>query len=79
MIAYDALLGCEGSWKEACLCGMLHGGDSDSTGVIVGARWGAWHGYQDVPGCHHEKMEYLDLLKKLSARLYEESTQFDSD
>ena len=33
MIAYDALMGGGDSWEEVCLRGMLHGGDSDSTGT----------------------------------------------
>ncbi len=69
MIAYDALLGCEGSLKEAYLCGMLHGGDSDSTGVIVGTCWGAWHGYQNVPGCHYKKIAFCKTLREINNSL----------
>ena len=29
IIAYDALLGCNGDWKELVLRGVLHGGDND--------------------------------------------------
>lgn len=71
MIAYDALLGCKWSWSELCYRGMLHGGDSDSTGIIVGACWGAWHGYEGVPKQHYKKLEYVDRLKKLADKLYE--------
>lgn len=28
---------------------MFHGGDSDSTGVIAGACYGAMHGFAGVP------------------------------
>lgn len=73
MIAYDALLGCGWSWNELCLRGMLHGGDSDSTGIIVGVCWGAWHGYEGVPKQHYERLEYGDRLKKLAKSLYEKS------
>lgn len=38
LIAYDALLGAGKSWEEYVLRGVLHGGDSDSTGCI-GAAW----------------------------------------
>lgn len=69
MIAYDALLGCRWSWSELCLRGMLHGGDSDSTGIIVGACWGAWHGYKDVPVKHYKLLEYADRMKKLAEKL----------
>ena len=75
LIAYDALLSCGESWLELCLRGMLHGGDSDSTGVIVGACWGAWHGYAGVPEGHYKKLEYLDRLKTLAKKLFEKSIQ----
>ena len=71
MIAYDALLSSRWSWSELCLRGMLHGGDSDSTGIIVGACWGAWHGYKDVPEGHYKKLEYRDRMQKLGKKLYE--------
>jgi len=32
---------------------MLHGGDSDSTGTIVGAWYGAIYGLQGVPLNHY--------------------------
>ena len=70
MIAYDALLSCKESWSELCLRGMLHGGDSDSTGIIVGACWGAWHGYSGVPDGHYEKLEYRDRLSELAKQLH---------
>lgn len=70
MIAYDALLSCKKSWNELCLRGMLHGGDSDSTGIIVGACWGAWHGYEGVPEGHYKNLEYRDRLTGLAVKLH---------
>lgn len=52
LIAYDALLGSNGSWEQFCLRGILHGGDNDSTGTIGGAWFGALYGFQSVPKCH---------------------------
>jgi len=75
LIAYDALLSCGDSWFELCLRGMLHGGDSDSTGVIVGACWGAWHGYEGVPEGHYKELEYLDRLKGLAKKIYNQSVE----
>lgn len=49
IIAYDALLGAGESWEELCLRGMLHGGDSDSTGTIAGAWFGAVYGFKEIP------------------------------
>ena len=78
MIAYDALLSSRGSWSELCLRGMLHGGDSDSTGITVGACWGAWHGYSDVPEGHYKPLEYGDRLKKLAKNIFEKAEKLNS-
>lgn len=75
MIAYDACLSSKQSWSELCLRGMLHGGDSDSTGITVGACWGAWHGYEGVPEGHYKPLEYRDRLQKLANKLYEKSKE----
>lgn len=76
LIAYDALLGAlqaggsnlEKVWEEFALRGILHGGDNDSTGVIVwfkwhfdmkGAAWyGAMFGFEGVPRKTWEFVEY---------------------
>ncbi|XP_064389201.1 ADP-ribosylhydrolase ARH1-like [Halichondria panicea] len=75
MIAYDALLSAGDSWEELCLRSMLHGGDSDSTGIIAAACWGGMNGYRDVPEGHYKKLEYLDRLKTQGKKLYEKSTK----
>ena len=70
MIAYDALLGAGPSWTELCYRGMFHGGDSDSTGIIAGAMWGAIHGMETVPEKNHKELEYRDRLVKLADKIY---------
>ena len=70
MIAYDALLGCGGSWLELCSRAMLHRGDSDSSGIIAGACWGAMHGFEGVPKGHYEKLEYADKLVALAKKIF---------
>ena len=70
MIAYDALLGAGSSWNELCYRGMFHGGDSDSTGIIAGAMWGAMHGMKTVPEKNHKELEYRDRLVKLADKMY---------
>ncbi|XP_003385106.3 PREDICTED: protein ADP-ribosylarginine hydrolase-like [Amphimedon queenslandica] len=77
MIAYDALLGCGNSWKELCSRAMFHGGDSDSTGIIAAACWGAMRGFEDVPECNYKNLEYRDRLEKLSKQLLEKYTSKD--
>ena len=75
MIAYDALLSCGDSWSELCLRSMLHGGDSDSTGIVAAACWGAMQGYKDVPEGHYKKLEYVDRLRTLAKKLYEKANK----
>ncbi|XP_071497275.1 ADP-ribosylhydrolase ARH1-like [Diadema antillarum] len=70
MIAYDALLGCDGSWEELCHRGMLHGGDNDSTGVMAGCWWGALYGMEGVPKCNYENLEYGNKLEECGEKLY---------
>ena len=70
MIAYDALLGCGDSWEELCKRGMFHGGDSDSTGIIAGACWGAMKGFDGVPECNYKALEYRDRLVKLAENIW---------
>ena len=57
LIAYDALLGCNGSWNELCLRAMLHGGDNDSTGCLAGSWFGALYGFQGVSKKNYEVMK----------------------
>ena len=71
MIAYDALLGCGNSWEELCMRGMFHGGDSDSTGIIAGACWGAMNGFNGVYECNYKGVEFRDELVTLARKLYE--------
>eukprot|EP00667_Euglena_gracilis_P007338 EG_transcript_7404 len=66
IIAYDAVLGCGGSWEEFLLRGALHGGDSDSTGTIGGAFFGALYGLRSVPAAHYTAMEYHDRLVRVA-------------
>ncbi|XP_062507019.1 ADP-ribosylhydrolase ARH1-like [Corticium candelabrum] len=73
MIAYDALLGAGDCWSKLCDRGLFHGGDSDSTGVIAGACWGALYGFHNVPKNNYEKLEYRDRLGKLADMLLERS------
>jgi ADP-ribosylarginine hydrolase len=59
IIAYDALLGCKGSWKEVCLRAVLHGGDNDSTGCIAASWFGAMYGFNGVP---HQNYKVILLI-----------------
>lgn len=80
MIAYDALLGSNDSWMEVCKRGILHSGDNDSTGVMIGAWFGALYGFQGVPDNHHQNLEYRKRLKRAGEGLQSlQEHSMDSD
>lgn len=49
IIAYDSILECEGNFEKLIYNSMLHAGDSDSTGCIAGALFGAYYGNINLP------------------------------
>ncbi|XP_072925248.1 ADP-ribosylhydrolase ARH1-like [Hemitrygon akajei] len=70
MIAYDAILGSGDSWEELCNRAVFHGGDSDSTGAIAAAWWGAMYGFHGVPASNYEGLEYRSRLESVAAKLF---------
>jgi len=58
------------AYEQLCLASCIHGGDSDSTGVMALAWWGALYGYEGVPNGHFEGLEYRNILSQLGASLY---------
>ena len=70
MIAYDAILSYDGTWEDLCSRSMFHSGDSDSTGVIAGACYGAMFGFKGVPKGNCENLEYRKRLENLAKELY---------
>lgn len=75
MIAYDAILGAGDSWEELCLRGVLHGGDSDSTGIIACSAWGAMYGFKGVPDVNYCYLEYRERLQGLAEKLHERTVK----
>ena len=57
-------------WENVCRYGMFHGGDSDSTGIIAGACYGAMFGLEGVPLSNYSQLEYRDRLERLGRSLY---------
>jgi len=49
LIAYDSILASEGNFEKLIYLSMLHAGDSDSTGCIAGALFGAYYGNVNIP------------------------------
>jgi len=63
------------AWSLTVIAGMLHSGDNDSTGIIVGGFYGALFGARGVTKNLIKDLEYLDDMWKLAADLYELSIQ----
>lgn len=57
-------------WELTIIAGMLHGGDNDSTGIIVGGFYGALFGARGVTKNLIEDIEYLDLMWGLANQLW---------
>ena len=81
MLAYDAVLfalnarekeGRTKAWEMLCTYGMFHCGDSDSTGIISAAIWGAMHGFEAYES-NYEDLEYKYRLLSLGEQLYYKS------
>ena len=70
MIAYDSLLGYNGSWPDLCSRAMFHGGDSDSTGVIAACCYGAMFGFKGVHKNNYINLEYKERLQGIARKLY---------
>lgn len=83
MLAYDAVLyalqvrekeGALKAWESLCAFGMFHCGDSDSTGIISAAIWGAMFGFEAYK-TNYNKIEYKEHLFKLGEQLYKKSEE----
>jgi len=57
-------------YETMMVYGSLHGGDSDSTGTMVGAWYGAMYGMEGVPKCNWEGLEYRERLTKLGEGIF---------
>lgn len=70
IMAYDALLNCNGHWEKLVVYAMLHSGDSDTIGSISGGLYGAVYGYGDVPQNMLKYIERKKELETLAEKLY---------
>ena len=57
-------------WVNVCRYGMFHGGDSDSTGIIAGACYGAMFGLEGVPLNNYSQIEFKEKLEKIGGSLF---------
>lgn len=58
------------SWEKLVIHSMLHVGDSDSTGTIAGAWFGAYQGFTQVPETNYKNLEFHKDLIDLASSLY---------
>lgn len=57
------------SFDAAIIASVNHNGDSDSTGAITGNILGAYLGMDAIPAKYTEKLELIDVIKKVAANL----------
>lgn len=69
IIAYDSLLDSEDCFEKLIVYSMLHIGDTDTTGCIAGALYGAKYGFKNIPNNLIENIEYKERIKNLSDRI----------
>ena len=70
IIAYDALIDAGDNWEKLVYYGMLHMGDTDTTGCIAGGLFGILHGFKNVPKNFLEHLEYKKEITDLGKKLY---------
>jgi ADP-ribosylglycohydrolase len=74
IMAYIALLDCEGNWEKLVYYAMLHGGDSDTVGAIAGGLFGAFYGMNNVSEHLLKHIEMKKEILEISEKIYKLST-----
>lgn len=70
LMAYDALLDCDGMWEKLIYYAVLPPCDSDYVGSIAGGLFGATYGYKTVPDHMFEHIEHKNILCELGEKIY---------
>lgn len=65
IMAYDALLDCDGKWEKVIFYAMLNPSDSGTVGAICGGLYGTIYGMGDVPEHMLNGLEDIEVLTKL--------------
>jgi ADP-ribosylglycohydrolase len=73
IIAYDALLDSKDDWEKLVVYSMLHVGDSDTTGTIAGAFYGAMYGNTNISKIMTKKFNMTKELSDIGLQLYKTS------
>ena len=64
IIAYDCFMDSK-SFYSLIFYSMLHSGDSDTTGCIAGAFYGAYHGNIDKLNINKQNIEKINTIETL--------------
>jgi ADP-ribosylarginine hydrolase len=70
IMAYDALLDCNGNWEPLIIYSAIHPGDGDTVGSIASAWYGVVYGMDKVPINNYKTLEYKEYLIELGKRFY---------
>lgn len=70
IVAYDSLLDAGPNFEKLIVYAMLHSGDTDTTGSIAGAWYGAMYGFKDVPK-HLMEHKIIPQTKEMGKIIYD--------
>lgn len=70
IMAYDAVLDCDGKWEKLIVYAILHSGDSDTIGAVAGGLYGAVYGMGDVPLYMLDNLERKKEIEKMARDIY---------
>lgn len=70
IIAYDCILLANSNYKKVVEYSCFHGGDSDSTGTIALALFGAQNGFDNTLSINHKNIEYRKEIESLATQLF---------
>lgn len=70
IIAYDSLLECNGNWDTLVTYSMLHIGDSDTTGTVAAAFFGAYYGYDKLSSDMVKRFKETEILELIANKIF---------